>query len=260
MRPIGFLCKIVLALFLLYSPTWAHFLTLLTDDFYITQAKRPLELRVMFTHPIEQGPHMPFQIEEGFFVCGDSKRSLAFKDISRKGILYGTTLSQEKPALCQLYIKPRPYFEKSEAKFIQQITKGIFSFLGLEEGWDSALGLPVEIIPQVKPFALYEGNIFKGRVLVNGQPAKNIEVEVEFWNDRNLKTPHEGFIPQVVKTDEEGFFEYNIPWAGLWGFSAITEGGTIRGEDGKEYPLELDGVFWVKVYPRPERKMPKKGR
>lgn len=255
-----FIIKVFTLIILFQSSTWAHFLTLLADEFYMTATRKPLELKVLFTHPIEQGPYMPFQIEESAVVCGGSKKVLTFKRVDSKNISYSTTLIQEKPAMCQIYVKQKPYFEKSEAKYIQQIAKGIFSHAGLEEGWDSSLNLPVEIIPLVKPFALYEGNTFKGRVLVNGKPAGNIEVEIEFWNSKGLKTPHEGFIPQVVKTDKEGYFEYTFPWAGLWGFSAITEAGVIKGENGKEYPLELDGVFWVKVYPKLMEKMPKRGR
>lgn len=257
---LSFFFKIFALIIFLQSPAWAHFLTLLTDDFYIKQPKKPFELKVMFTHPIEQGPHMPFGIEESAIICGASKNVLSFKSLNSQNTAYMSTLIQEKPAICQLYVKQKPYFEKTESRYIQQIAKGIFSHAGLEEGWDSPLGLPVEIIPQVKPFALYEGNTFKGRVLINGKPAENIEVEIEFWNSKGLKTPHEGFIPQVVKTDKEGYFEYTFPWAGLWGFSAITEAGVIKGENGKEYPLELDGVFWVKVYPKPMEKRSRKGK
>ena len=37
----------------------------------------------------------------------------------------------------------------------------------------------IEIIPMIKPFALYAGNLFQGKVLHNGKPASNVEVEVE---------------------------------------------------------------------------------
>lgn len=36
------------------------------------------------------------------------------------------------------------------------------------------------------------------------------------------------------------------------GFSALGDGGIIKGLDGKEYPLELDAVIWVKAYPKPK--------
>jgi len=229
----------------------AHFLTLLTEDYFQAEPKGSVKVEILFTHPIEQGPHMSFKIEEKGLICGKEKLEVNLKE---KAPGYLATFQIKKPSLCQFYVKQAPYFEASESKFIQQIAKGIFSFYGIQEGWDEPLGLPVEIIPLVKPFALYEGNTFKGRVLIDGKPAPNVEVEVEFYNRSKLKPPHEGFIPQVVKTDENGYFEYTFPFPGLWGFSAITERGTLKGKDGKDHPHELDGVLWVKVYPRPKAK------
>ncbi|MGC8872613.1 MAG: DUF4198 domain-containing protein [Caldimicrobium sp.] len=237
----------------------AHFLTLITEDFYKSKQGQT-KIEILFTHPIERGPHMAFEIMESALICGEEKHSLKFekKELKSlkgvKGNSYTGVFSIKKPSLCFFYVKQEPYFEASEGKFIQQTAKAIFSFYGLEEGWDKPLGLPVEIIPYVKPFALYEGNTFVGRVLVDGKPAANVEVEVEFLNLSGIKPPHEGFVPQVVKTDEEGYFIYTFPFPGLWGFSAITEKGGFKGKDGKEYPLEQDGVFWLKVYPKPRTK------
>ncbi|MEZ0343754.1 MAG: DUF4198 domain-containing protein [Caldimicrobium sp.] len=238
----------------------AHFLTIFSEDFYIQEPSKAVKIEILFTHPIEQGPHMPFSLSENAMICGEEKLFLNLnkKELKPlkgvKGNSYILTFSSKKPSLCLFYVKQEPYFEASEGKFIQQIAKAVFSFYGLEEGWDKPLGLPVEIIPYVKPFALYEGNTFIGRVLIDGKPASNIEIEVEYYNTLGLKPPHAGFVPQVVKTDEDGFFSYTFPFPGLWGFSALTERGTIKGKDEKDYPLELDGVFWLKVYPKPKKR------
>ena len=40
----------------------------------------------------------------------------------------------------------------------------------------------MEIIPLTRPFANYSGNIFQGRVLLDGKPVPGAEVEVEYYN------------------------------------------------------------------------------
>jgi cobalt/nickel transport protein len=242
------------------SSAKAHFLVLLPDTDNIEGAKREVKLEARFTHPMEGGPNMEFKIlDSGVLVRGEKinlnwERVLipSMKGSSNRVSMYKTTLKITKPGVYQVYVDPEPYFEPSEKKYIKQITKVIIQALGMEEGWDEPIGLKAEIIPLIKPFALWEGNTFKGKVLINGEPASNIEVEVEYLNTKNLKAPYESFITQVVKTDENGYFEYTIPWAGWWGFSAIGEGGKVKGADGKEYPLELDAVIWVKAYPKPK--------
>ncbi|MDK2861183.1 MAG: nickel transport protein [Thermodesulfobacterium sp.] len=241
--------------------SYAHFVVLKPDTENVVDKKKPVRVEALFTHPMEGGPHMDFKIkkselfEEGkrYPVEWKVEYIPSSKGSNKKVPKYVTNLSLNKPGLYQLYVDPEPYFEPAEGKYIQQITKVVFSAFGKEGGWDEPIGLKVEIIPLVKPFALWEGNLFKGRVLVDGKPAANVEVEVEYLNTQGFKAPYDSLITQVVKTDENGYFEYTLPWEGWWGFSAITEGGKIKGNDGKEYPLELDAVIWVKAYPKPKK-------
>ncbi len=255
--------SIILSFLVILSSTSlaiAHFLVLVPDTDNVEGGKREVRLEARFTHPMEGGPNMTFEIlDSGAFVRGEKvnlnwKKELipSMKGSSKKVPMYTTILKITKPGVYQIYVDPKPYFEPSEEKYIKQITKVIIQTMGLEEGWDEPLGLKAEIIPLVKPFAIWEGNTFKGQVLINGKPAGNIEVEVEYLNTKGVKAPYESFITQVVKTDENGYFEYTIPWAGWWGFSALGDGGMVKGEDGKEYPLELDAVIWVKAYPKPK--------
>ncbi|QER42104.1 DUF4198 domain-containing protein [Thermodesulfobacterium sp. TA1] len=239
----------------------AHFLVLKPEVDNVVIQNKPVKVESLFTHPMEGGPHMNFKIKkselivEGEIIPVDWKIELipSTKGSNQKVPKYITNLNLKKPGVYQLYVDPEPYFEPAEEKYIQQITKVIISAFGKEDGWDQPLGLKAEIIPMVKPFALWEGNLFKGQVLVDGKPAANVEVEVEYLNTQGLKAPYDSLVTQVVKTDANGFFEYAIPWEGWWGFSAITDGGKIKGADGKEYPLELDAVLWVKAYPKPKR-------
>ncbi|WP_038058038.1 DUF4198 domain-containing protein [Thermodesulfobacterium hydrogeniphilum] len=237
----------------------AHFLLLKPTTDNIDRVKT-IKIEAKFTHPMEGGPNMDFKIiDSGIFVRGEKikpnwkvKLIPSMKGSKNKVHMYITDLKINRPGVYQIYVDPAPYFEPAEEKFIKQITKVCISALGMEDGWDKPIGLKAEIIPLVKPFALWEGNTFRGRVFINGKPASNIDVEVEYLNTKGVKTPAESFVTQVVKTDENGYFEYTIPWAGWWGFSALGDGGTLKGPDGKEYPLELDAVMWVKAYPKPK--------
>ena len=239
----------------------AHFVLLIPENDIISGKKRSVSLNTWFSHPMEGGPHMEYEIiDSGAVINGEKiplkwKKKLipAMKGSNKKAPLYKTNFRIKRPGVYQFYVEPAPYFEPAEGKFIKQITKVYVQAFGLEEGWDEPIGLQAEIIPLTRPFGIWEGNTFKGLVLINGKPAKNIEVEIEYYNTKNIKVPADAFITQVVKTDKNGYFEYTIPWAGWWGFAALGDGGTLRYKDGKEYPLELDAVLWIKAYPKPKK-------
>lgn len=252
---------IFIAIIILISATlsWGHFLVVKPSADNVVKRGDIVLVETLFTHPMEGGPHMEFKIKESGMVFEGEKTTLnwktelisSYKGSSKKVPKYFAKINLDKPGVYKIFVDMEPYFEPAEQKFIRQIAKVIISALGKEEGWDEPIGLKVEILPMVKPFALWEGNIFKGRVLVEGKPAANVEVEVEYLNTKGVKVPFDSFVTQTIKTDENGYFEYSIPWEGWWGFSAIIEGGKIKGSDGKEYPLELDAVIWVKAYPKP---------
>ncbi len=237
----------------------AHFLLLKPTNDNINRVET-IRIEAKFTHPMEGGPNMDFKIIDSGVLVRGRKIGLKWKvrfipsmrGSKHKVRMYVTNLKINRPGVYQVYVDPAPYFEPAEEKFIKQITKVCISALGMEEGWDKPIGLKAEIVPLVKPFAIWEGNTFRGRVFIDGKPASNINVEVEYLNTHRVRTPADSFITQVVKTDKDGYFEYTIPWAGWWGFSAIGYGGTLKGPGGKYYPIELDAVMWVRAYPKPK--------
>ncbi len=244
---------------------WAHFQLLIpSQEIVTTEGPHLITFEILFTHPMEGGPAMEMAppLAFGVLVRGQKiKLKGALKRIevpvypcekgNKKASAYRAQYFPKKPGDHLFYLVPQPYFEPAEEKFIQQITKVIVNAYGAEVGWDQPVGLPVEIIPLVRPYGLFAGNLFQGQVLINGKPAPHIEVEVEYYN-RDCRVKVEGpFVTQVVKTDESGIFSYTIPWAGWWGFSALTEGGTLE-RDGRSYPLELDAVIWVQAHPQPK--------
>ena len=127
---------------------------------------------------------------------------------------------------------------------------------GDEKGWDVPLGLKMEIIPLTRPFANYSGNIFQGRVLLDGKPVPGAEVEVEYMSHEpnlkknglsaksSVKYPNGVMVTQAIMTDANGVFTFGIPKAGWWGFAALGVGPDKK-HDGKE--LSQDAVIWVQA-------------
>ncbi|WP_456433908.1 DUF4198 domain-containing protein [Thermosulfuriphilus sp.] len=258
------LVLVVLGLYLLLAGrSEAHFQLLIpSDDIVTVDEPRNLELQMVFTHPVEGGPNMEMKRPEAFGVMIRGKRydlQQSLKEIKipslpgrpSKVSAWQARYQLKRPGDHLFYLVPQPYFEPAEEKFIKQVTKVVVNAFGAEEGWDKKIGLVAEIVPLTRPYGLWAGNTFRGLVLINGKPAPNIEVEVEFLNNQGIKPPADPFITQVIKTDANGIFCYTIPWSGWWGFSALGEGGTLKYQ-GKEYPVELDAVIWIKAYSLPK--------
>ncbi len=128
-------------------------------------------------------------------------------------------------------------------------TKVVVDYLGAEEGWDAAVGLPLEIEPLARPFGLWTGNCFRGIVKRNGRPVPLAEVEVEYFNaGRRVKLPNDSFSTQVVKADAQGVFCYVMPKAGWWGFAALVAADEkMKAPTGELVDVELGGLMWVKT-------------
>lgn len=151
-----------------------------------------------------------------------------------------------RPGVYQFAVEPEPYFEPAENCYIIHYAKTVVAAFGDEEGWAEPLGLKTEIVPLTRPFANYAGNVFAGRVLLDGKPVPGAEVEVEYWNhDGRREAPNEYYVTQVVRADENGVFVYGVPWAGWWGFAALSGGGERPGPEGKPATVELGAVLWV---------------
>ncbi len=251
--------KGITKLFTLFSASFlpglvsAHFLVLVPEA--DTLKKREVSLFTEFTHPAEGGPAMHYEIESsGAFVGGKvypirwSKKEVpACEGCSERVEAYEGKLKIVRPGVYQIFVEQKPYWEPHEGVYIKQIAKVYVDAFGLEEGWQRPVGLKVEIVPLVRPFGFWEGNTFVGRVYKDGEPLPHARVEIEYYNQRDVKYPNEILYTQVVETDERGYFYYTVPWSGWWGFAAITEGETYNGK-----PLELDAVLWIYAYPKPE--------
>jgi len=259
-----------LALILVLSvPAFAHFQTIYTEESALEKGKE-INLKLVFTHPFEAGHTMDIgKDEEGklhppkaFGVMRKGKKEdlldtlkpIEFTSLSNTGKAFEATYKLRGMGDYVFYFDPAPYYEGSEDIYIEHVTKMIVNVAGAPTDWDAEVGLPVEIVPLDKPYALWVGNVFRGIVTCNGKPVPNIEIEVEYMNHdiqgnafvkrAKVRAPQDAFITQTIKADSNGVFTFGIPRAGWWGFAALGAGGD-RTYKGKE--LSLDAVIWVQA-------------
>ncbi len=248
------LAVLSLALAWAAAPAAAHF-GMIIPDRNCVEAKDPktVGLSFMFWHPMEnQGMDLEQPAEAGVLL-GEKKNDLlpglkAQKKGPRQTWAGGFTIKQ--PGDYIVYMTPKPYWEPAEDKFIVHHTKTVVSALGLMEGWDQPVGHKIEIMPLTRPYGLWAGNSFSGRVIFKGQPLANAEVEVEFYNpDGKRQAPGDPYITQVARTDANGQFTWTLPWSGWWGFAALTDDDQKMQKDGQDKAVEVGGVIWVYAHP-----------
>ncbi len=240
------------------APALAHFGTLIPSDDIISQGdSRTVKLEVKFIHPMELQYMEMVKPKQFGVLFRDKKINLLSTLKSTRGkapnqekefTFWETNYKIKRPGVYTFYMEPTPYWEPAEDCYIVHYTKVAISAFGAESGWDKPVGLETEIIPLTRPFGLWTGNVFTGKVLVNGKPAANTDVEVEYLNEYSgaktkINPPSDPYVTQVVKTDSNGVFTYAMPKAGWWGFAALsTSAKKIKGKD-----IEIGAVYWVKT-------------
>lgn len=228
----------------------AHFMVIGPSADIVDDVSKPLDIKLIFTHPAENGPAMEMAspVQFGVLASGGKEDLLkTLKAVKVQGATaYETRYNVKKPGDYVFYVEPAPYWEPAENKYITHYAKVVVDALGEEEGWDAMVGFPVEIEPLVRPYGLWAGNCFRGVVRRDGKPVPFATVEVERLNDRpGEKVPSGPFVTQVIKADAQGVFTYVMPKAGWWGFAALVDGAPSQ-KDGKPVGVELGGLIWVK--------------
>lgn len=234
----------------LSSTAWAHFGVVIPSKSTVQDtADAQLTIDVGFVHPMERNG-MNMVLPKSFTVStGGQTRDI--KAQLREAAMFGkkawqTAFTVDKPGIYQFAVEPEPYFEPAEDCYIVHYTRAIVPAFGEEDGWDEPLGLKTEIVPLTRPFGNYAGNIFQGRVLLDGKPVANCDVEVEYYNrDGAYEAPNDYFVTQVVKTDANGVFAYVAPWAGWWGFAALNTAIEKLDYKGQPKNVELGAVLWL---------------
>lgn len=244
-------------------PAFAHFQMIYTPESALEKGGE-IDLKLVFTHPFEAGHTMDMGTPEQFFVVHKGKQKdlrgslkpINWKSLTNSGKAYEMTTKIRGMGDNVFCLVPSPYYEKGEDIYIQQITKMIVNTAGLPTDWDAEVGLPAEIVPLDKPYALWTGNVFRGIVKSDGKPVAGAEIEVEYMNHRPLldqnafdpkaevEAPQDAFVTMTIKSDADGEFVFGIPKAGWWGFCALGV-GPQDSHNGKE--LSQDAVIWVQA-------------
>lgn len=265
------------------SMAYAHFQMIYYPEGVATSSKLPLKL--LFTHPFLAGHTMNM----GADADGKAKKPLKFgvmtqkgeadpevedllptlkemefTSLENKGIGFETEFRARGMGDFVFFCDPGPYYEASEEAYIQQITKVIINKGGLMTCcFEDVPGLPVQIKPLVRPYALWTGNVFRG-VVQRWDEAKNeyvpvphAEIEVEYANhdidmeknafekEPKATAPNDAVEVQTILANKDGEFSYAVPKAGWWGFAALGAGGDLQYK-GRE--LSLDAVIWTYAY------------
>ena len=243
---IGLICAVLL---LCCDVAQAHFGMVIPSSSTIMESEQGnMSAIIAFSHPFS-ARGMNMEKPEQVFLEGpggrenltDSLEAVHFMD----GEAWQAKFRLSKPGVWQLAAIPKPYYEKSEDNYIIHYTKTVIGAFGVEDGWNKMLGLPMEIMPLVRPFANYAGNLFGATVFKNGKPLPNAIVEVEFLNASGLvSAPNPYYETQVLRTDQNGNFYFSVPWAGWWGFAALAEdtAGNLA-KEGKQ--VETGAVIWL---------------
>jgi cobalt/nickel transport protein len=250
----------------------AHFQLLYTPEAALNDSAA-IELALVFSHPFDNGYTMNMGTPEEFYVVsqrgeGDPRKT----DLTQylEPIMWAGGESEGAAYLARpprsvtrslgdytFVLKPAPYYEEQEDKYIQQITKTVINVGGLPGAWDAPLGLPVEIVPLDKPYANWVGGVFRAVVLANGEPVPHAEVEVEFLNhepqigerrfdpEGKVTAPQDSFKTLSIRADAAGQIIIGLPKAGWWGICALNLDGDAATHEGKE--LSLDAVLWLKA-------------
>ena len=232
----------------------AHFQVILPSaDVVDPSTGKTINLDLLFTHPMEDGPVMEMGAPKRFdvLVRGEKQDLLpALKPVQVEGkTAYQSQYTVKGPGAHIFCLEPAPYWEPAEEKLIIHYTKVVVPAFGLWDGWDAMVGFPVEIEPLTRPFGLWTGNVFRGIVRKHGNPVPLATVEVEYLNSNGaVKPPNDALVTQVIKSDAAGVFTYAMPRAGWWGFAALVDGDEkMPNPDGKPVDVELGGLIWVKT-------------
>ncbi|MBG0774904.1 MAG: DUF4198 domain-containing protein [Desulfovibrionaceae bacterium] len=245
------------------TPAQAHFQMLYTPQMAMEKGGT-LDLKLVFTHPFEAGHTMNMGAPQEFFMVHkgektdlkDTLKKITWTSLTNSGDAYEAKVKARSMGDYVLCLVPEPYFEANEDGYIQQITKVILNNGGMPTDWDAPVGLPAEIEPLDKPYALWTGNVFRGVVLSEGKPVPGAEIEVEFLNHPPVPgknefqkaalatAPQDAFVTLTIKADADGEFVFGIPKAGWWGFAALGVGPlkTYKGKDNSQ-----DAVIWVQA-------------
>ncbi len=247
---------ILMSVCALVAPVDAHFGMVIPSDTMIMQNdERTIHVAFSFSHPMELIGMDLAKPKTVRVVAGGRQLDLT-QQLQSHNVMghpaWKIDYAVKRPGIYIFYMEPQPYWEPAEDSFIIHYTKSVITAFGIENGWDTEIGLKTEIVPLSKPYGLYAGNLFQGVVKVDGKPVPNSIVEVEFYNQHGkAKAPSDVMTAQTIKADTNGVISYAVPAHGWWGFAALNPSNEKIKHKGLEKDVELGAVIWVKFHPWP---------
>jgi len=234
------------------EPARAHFSLIIPSAPLVEEAgQAEIQLDLRFWHPFEnKGLDLAEPLNFQVWVHGRAQDlKPALRESRDRGFkTWSAVYRISRPGLHAFTFEPPPYWEEAEDRFIIHYPKVYVGAFGDGGGWGDPLPeLKTEIVPLVKPEALYAGNVFTGRVLRDGQPVPGAEVEVEWYPGpgRAGRAPFAAMVPQMVLADANGVFSYSAPRSGWWGLAALTEADYTLPRAGQAKAVELGAVLWL---------------
>lgn len=240
----------------LTTPAFAQFGLIFPSDDLVSQGESPLlALQVRLFDPKEHRfleLTRPKQFEVQLF--GEATDLLAGLKPAQepKASAWAAEYTVKRPGDYLFHAEIAPRWEPAEEQFVVYHVKLCINAFGLEEGWDEPVGAEAEIVPLSRPYGLWTGNLFSGQVLVNGEPAPYVAVEIAYLGmslegSPPVAAPAAAYRIQTVRADASGVFHYAMPRAGWWGFAATVDADRTIKREGEEKPVSLVTSCWVQT-------------
>jgi cobalt/nickel transport protein len=246
-RPAATVLVLTIVLLLAAGSASAHFGMVIPEHSIVPMEDKSLGLQLSFSHPMEM-VGMEMVKPKSFKVYHNGQATELASSLTETTVMdhkaWECDYTVGRPGMYAFAVEPQPYPEPAEDNYIIHYTKTMVSGFDAGEGWEQPLGLKTEIVPLTRPWGNYAGNVLAGQVLLDGKPVPGALVEVEYYNrEGEYLPPSDAFITQEVVADENGVFAYACPWAGWWGFAALSEADyQIEGK-----AVELGAVLWVEM-------------
>lgn len=124
---------------------------------------------------------------------------------------------------------------------------------GLSRGWETPLGLPLEIVPLNQPYGLLPGDSFRMELLHDGEPLVGAKIYAEKYYEKPLQKPYpsESLLTRTSRTDRNGIANINLHSPGWWVLFVLHELDDME-KEGQSGVATLQDAVWVYVDDMPE--------
>jgi cobalt/nickel transport protein len=243
---------------LTFTSAHAHYNMLLPQT---SAAKKgePVSIIYQWGHPFE---HQLFDAptpENMTLIAPDGKKHDLTKSLEhitqetadgKKAAAYRFQITPDQRGDYILVLNTPPIWMEEDQEFLQDTVKVVLH-VQAQKGWDTAAGLPLELLPLTRPYGLQPGMVFQAQVATAGprgsEPISGTLVEIEHYNPESPKElPPDEQITRTAKTDPNGVVTCTLTDAGWWCLTAQRD-GPKKARAGKDYPVRQRSTLWVLV-------------